>query len=91
VCEYVCECVCVLVETMCCSPSTATPAVLTELKAPKQVRFADHQESDGLRVEWTRPSCTETGYIRNFLVVYCLDDQCEGEARLCVLYIVLKT
>ena len=75
-------------------PPTVTAVVLTELKAPKQVRFADHQESDSLRVEWTRPSCTETGYIRNFLVIYCLDDECQGDtsqmAHLCVLYIVLK-
>ena len=54
----------------------------SEVKAPEEVSFSEHQESESLTVTWTRPSCTETGYISHFVVVYCLEEHCEGSCTL---------
>ena len=49
-------------------------SVLTDLKQPSNVRFAEHQAANSLTIEWTKPRCGETGYIDHFVVSACHHD-----------------
>ena len=53
----------------------------TEVLAPKDVVFSEHQEPKTLRVEWQHPQCKLTGFILHYNIYYCMVDKCDGKLQ----------